>query len=122
MQYMIYGMPQGIMKMTFEVLQNNNSTLNSLVVISLKSHRSCDFGCQCMVIKYRCDKVWCLIVGQDVIGQKLVLVAKFNCNKRYSKKKSAKFNHSIPTIWRGWLLFGIEFAPMLLLRMECVYG
>jgi hypothetical protein len=28
-----------------------------------------------------------LIVGQDVIGKKLVLVAKFNCNKRYSKNK-----------------------------------
>jgi hypothetical protein len=67
----------------------------------------------------------CLIVGQDVISQKLVLVAKFNCNKRYSKKRSAKFNHSIPTnllFWWTWLLLGIECAPMLLVRVECVYG
>ncbi len=38
-------------------------------------------------------------MGQDVIGQKSVLVAKFNCNKRYSRKKSAKINHSILTIF-----------------------
>ncbi len=65
-------------------------------------------------------------MGQDVTSQKMVIVVKFNCNKRYYKQKSAKFNHSIPPIFyfdeHNYCLELNVDLYMLFLRVECVYG
>lgn len=82
-------------------LQNSNLTLSSWIVMLLKFHRSYDFDVNACSSWDVIECGTCLICGTRC-SQKLVIVAKFNCSKRYYKQKNAKFNHSIPPIFIFW--------------------